>query len=237
MDIAALPYCGGPPVPADIAWRWNPDYILMLALIGLSAGLYRAGARPRPMICGLAILAALFLSPLCALSSSLFSMRVIHHVALTALAAPLIAAAMSGVGKRPWLWTAIHAGVFWAWHWPQAYAFALADHGAYWLMQISLLGTGLGLWRAVRGASAPVAVATLLATMVQMGLLGALLTFAGAPLYSWHATTTLAWGLTPLADQQLAGLVMWVPGSAIYLLAALRVTGGWLGRTSRPVPA
>lgn len=237
MDIAALPYCGGPPGPAELVWRWNLDPVLILLLAGLGAILYRAGARSAPLACGLAVLVALFVSPLCALSSSLFSMRVTHHVLLTALAAPLFAMSLPTNGNRPWLWAAIHAAVFWAWHSPAAYAFALADHGAYWLMQISLFGTALGLWRAIRGTHAPVAVGVLLATMVQMGLLGALLTFAGTPLYNWHATTTQAWGMTPLADQQLAGLIMWVPGSAIYLIAALRVASGWLDRNARPAPA
>jgi len=54
-----------------------------------------------------------------------------------------------------------------------------------------------------------------------MGLLGALITFAGTPLYAPHAVSTLAWGLTPLEDQQLAGLVMWAPAAALYLAAAL----------------
>jgi len=54
-----------------------------------------------------------------------------------------------------------------------------------------------------------------------MGLLGALITFAGAPLYAPHAVSTLAWGLTPLEDQQLAGLIMWAPAAVFYLAAAL----------------
>ncbi len=53
-----------------------------------------------------------------------------------------------------------------------------------------------------------------------MGFLGALLTFAGRPLYASHLSTTVAFGMGPLADQQLAGLVMWVPGMAPYAAAA-----------------
>jgi putative membrane protein len=65
-----------------------------------------------------------------------------------------------------------------------------------------------------------------------MGMLGALLTFARRPLYAPHADTTLAYGLTPLADQQLAGLVMWVPAALPYLLAAALLAGAWLERPS-----
>ena len=60
------------------------------------------------------------------------------------------------------------------------------DDAVYWLMQASLLLTALALWRAVRAAALTSGIAALLATMVQMGLLGALLTFAGAPLYAPH---------------------------------------------------
>jgi putative membrane protein len=54
-----------------------------------------------------------------------------------------------------------------------------------------------------------------------MGALGALITFAGEPLYAPHFATTLAWGLTPLEDQQAGGLIMWAPAAGAYLAAAL----------------
>jgi len=81
----------------------------------------------------------------------------------------------------------------------------------------------------VRRASAPAAVAALLIAMVAMGLLGALLTFTGEPVYAPHFLTTAAWGLTPLADQQAAGLIMWAPAAAVYLAAALLMLGRWIG--------
>ena len=55
---------------------------------------------------------------------------------------------------------------------------------------------------------------------VQMGFLGALLTFAGRPLYESHLATTFPFGIGPLTDQQMAGLIMWVPGMAPYAVAA-----------------
>ena len=72
--------------------------------------------------------------------------------------------------------------------------------------------------------------------MLLMGLLGALLVFAGEPLYAPHFATTLAWGMTPLEDQQAAGLIMWAPAAAAYLLVALwRVAGLFQRReTARP---
>ena len=54
-----------------------------------------------------------------------------------------------------------------------------------------------------------------------MGLLGAIITFARTPIYSPHFATTEPWGLSALSDQQLAGLIMWVPATIPYLLGAL----------------
>ena len=127
--------------------------------------------------------------------------------------------------------------MFWVWHAPAAYGWALSNDAAYWLMQLSLLGSAVWFWSAVRRASAPGAVAALLLAMVAMGLLGALLTFTGQPVYAPHFLTTAAWGLTPLEDQQAAGLIMWAPAAAIYLAAALWVLGRWIGPDPRAAAA
>src|SRR3546814_7132584 len=63
--------------------------------------------------------------------------------------------------------------------------------------------------------------------MVQMGLLGALLTFSGSALYAPHLLTTQALGMSPLQDQQLAGLIMWVPAAGLYLGAAMFLLARW----------
>jgi len=70
-------------------------------------------------------------------------------------------------------------------------------------------------------------------TMVQMGLLGALLTFAAVPRYPFYYERVTQLGLTPLEDQQLAGLVMWVPGAVPYLLGGLALMAVWLRRLER----
>lgn len=226
------PYCGPGPGPGEWLSRWNLDPLLLAALaLGLGLVLWRASGRERALgIAVVGVLAVIFVSPLCALSSALFVARTVHHVLLVAVAAPLIAWAAPSMKVGPLaLATAAQAGVFWAWHAPGAYGWALSDDGAYWLMQLSLLGTAVWFWAGVRRASAPAAVAALLIAMVAMGLLGALLTFTGQPVYAPHFLTTAAWGLTPLADQQAAGLIMWAPAAAVYLAAALLVLGRWIG--------
>jgi putative membrane protein len=60
---------------------------------------------------------------------------------------------------------------------------------------------------------------------MHMGMLGAILTLAAHPMFLWHLTTTQAWGLTPLRDQQLGVVIMWVPGIALFLFAAVHSLG------------
>lgn len=230
------PYCGPGPTPGEWLSRWNFDPVLIAALAaGLALVLWRTSGRERALATGAVLtLAVIFVSPLCALSSALFAARTVHHVLLVAVAAPLIAWSLPRMRAGPLaLATAAQAVVFWAWHAPAAYGWALSDDGAYWLMQLSLLGTAAWFWMAVRRASAPAAVAALLLAMVAMGLLGALLTFTGEAVYAPHLLTTAVWGLTPLEDQQAAGLIMWAPAAAVYLAAALLVLGRWIGPEAR----
>lgn len=226
------PYCGAGPGPGDWLTRWNFDPLLIAALVaGLAASVaLQQGAQRRWGVAAIAVLALSFVSPLCALSSALFSARTVHHVLLVAVAAPLIAAGLPAK-RRVHLGAAIlvQAAVFWSWHAPASYSLALSSDAAYWLMQLSLLGSATWFWLALRSVSAPAAVGGLLIAMLAMGLLGALITFAGQPLYAPHFATTAVWGLSPLKDQQAAGLIMWAPASAIYLTVALILLGRWIG--------
>lgn len=223
------PYCG--PAPDFGEWRWNLDPVLILLLVAVTAviGLRLQAERRALGLAAMAVLAIGFVSPLCALSSALFSARTVHHVLLVAVAAPLLAGALPGRFRGLVLATATQALVFWGWHAPAAYAAALSSDLVYWIMQASLLASAVWFWGAARAASAPAAVAALLAAMLAMGLLGAVLTFAGQAVYEPHAYSTLAWGLTPLEDQQAAGLIMWAPAAALYLAAALWRLGELLG--------
>ena len=237
-----MPYCGTAPLPGEWLARWNLDPILLLilALMPVIYARYDSGGSARRRYAFWAawiLLALLFVSPLCALSSALFTARVLHHVLLTAVAAPLLVLAVPRTktvvpGSLP-AWTALHALVFWSWHSPALYALALSSDLVYWLMQTTLMASAAGFWTAVLRSSPPAAVAALLATTVQMGLLGALITFAGAPLYAPHFASTIGWGLAPLEDQQLAGLIMWVPAAGIYLAAGLLLAVRWLGGENR----
>ncbi len=235
-----VPYCGAAPSPDVWLSRWNLDPVLGAALMLLALALWRVpvgqGAprshRRLALRCAWVLAVVLYVSPLCALSSAFFTVRVIHHIALVLAMAPLLA-----FGCEPWLrrlstslWstTAVAAVTFWAWHAPAPYAAALSSDWMYALMQLSLLASATAFWMAVRRASATAAMGAILATTVSMGLLGALIAFAGRPLYEPHFASTLGWGVSPLEDQQLAGITMWAPGSIAYLAAALWIGWHWL---------
>jgi putative membrane protein len=128
------------------------------------------------------------------------------------------------------LWTSTFFAtvVFWVWHAPAPYAAALSSGLTYALMQCTLLFSAMGFWLAIRRSSAPAAMGAILVSTVLMGLLGALITFAGRPLYPPHFASTLSWGVSPLEDQQLAGITMWAPGSIAYLAAAVWIGWRWM---------
>ncbi|NGM46019.1 cytochrome c oxidase assembly protein [Rhodobacter sp. SGA-6-6] len=231
MDLGAFQgiYCGPAPDPAGLWMRWNLDPGLLVALVLLALLLRRSGAG----LAGVAVLAIAFVSPLCALSAALFSARVVHHVALVVLAAPLIAAALPlKAPGSPVLPFVVHAAVLWLWHLPAAYDLALGNTAIYWAMQATLLGSAVVYWAAVLNPRLPpgLALGATLAGYMQMALLGALLTFAPAALYGIHATAPLAFGLLPLTDQQLGGLIMWVPAGLPFLvIGGMLARRGWQG--------
>jgi putative membrane protein len=174
------------------------------------------------------VLIASLVSPLCALSVSLFSARVTQHMLIAAIAAPLIAFASTRprrsahAASNPFHAAGLFAVALWAWHWPQLYSATFASDTVYWLMHASITGTAVYLWTTLLSASNALArVGAGFLTLMQMGLLGALITFASGVLYAPHLLTTQSWGLGALEDQQLGGLIMWIPTSAVFLIAAM----------------
>ncbi len=240
MSYPVIAYCGPAAVPGDLWMRWNFDPLLITTLAALAVVIsVGRSAAPRAGLVAIALMFVIFVSPLCALSSALFSVRVFHHILLVAAVAPLLAVAfpLRRAGSPPLSALVVaHAVILWLWHAPGAYDWGLATVPAYWLMQGSLLGSAWLMWRAILEpvAQPGPALVALVATVGQMGLLGALIVFAPRPLYAVHFASTWPWGLSPLTDQQLAGLLMWVPAILPYL-----GTGLWLAwsslRSAEPV--
>jgi cytochrome c oxidase assembly factor CtaG len=136
---------------------------------------------------------------------------------------------------------ALHAAAIWVWHAPSLYQATLGSEAVHTLQHASFFGTALLFWWALlHGAGTrlarPAAVIYLFTTAGHTSLLGALLAFSPRLWYPLYDATTAPWGLTPLEDQQLAGVVMWVPAGLSYLIAALALAATWLKEPgARPV--
>ena len=153
-------------------------------------------------------------------------------------------ASKSAVVRRPWRLLAhpgiawvLHSVALWGWHAPGAYQASVRGELAHALQHTSFLVTALLLWYTVleaRRRRAGVALLSLFGLGMHTAVLGALLTVSGTLWYPVYDGRTAPWGLTPLEDQQLGGLVMWVPACASYLLAAMWIGARWLREPDVP---
>jgi putative membrane protein len=147
--------------------------------------------------------------------------------------------------KRPavsitWAWlsagrnaTLIHGVAIWAWHAPVLFDAAVASVAIHRLQHLSFLLTAILFWWSVlRRSNAGQAAWHLFITMLHTSVLGALMALAPRLLYQPQTAMAAAWGLTALEDQQLAGLIMWVPAGTVYAGAALALVALWIKRSS-----
>ena len=206
---------------------------------------------------GWCALALALLSPIDHLGEHLLSMHMVQHELLMVVAAPLLVLSrpleaftwglparwrepVSGAMRWPPLaasWRALtttsgawlfQAAAVWLWHVPVLFQASLANEALHTLQHATFLGSALAFWWTVlvpRGQAHGASLASTFGTMLHTGALGALLTFAPYPLYPAYVGYL---GLAPLEDQQLAGLVMWVPGGIAYLVAGLALASSWL---------
>ena len=133
----------------------------------------------------------------------------------------------------------IHAIVLWGWHVPFLFQATLESEWVHALQHASFFGSALLFWWAIlhgreRAFGSGAAVLYLFTTALHSSLLGALLTFSQTVWYPVYNGSTQSWGLTPLEDQQLGGLIMWIPAGIVYIIAALALFARWLrGAESR----
>lgn len=241
LNEALRSYCGPAAGPGELLRQWNADPLL-LALLGLGIllsmrQLSRQPAHGRRGLSLIALFAILYVSPFCAWGSSLFAVRVTHHLLLALVLAPLAAQLWrhqcQQVAGGLSAWTAAATAAMWAWHAPNLYAWAVTNDLGYWMMQASIFATATLFWDRIFRSPKPASIAALLAAMVSMGLLGALITLSSMPLYAAHFSTTAAWGMTPIEDQQVGGLIMWAPASTVYLFVALALVRRLARREAR----
>ena len=144
-----------------------------------------------------------------------------------------------GVLRHPAAVWLLSVGVIWFWHAAAPYDATLDNQLLHVLEHASFLVTAVLFWQVVVGvrgaARVPGGLGVLLvfAMAMQSVFLAVLLTFARTPWYSGYAATTAPWGLDPLTDQRLAGVIMWIPAGGIYLVVALALLVAWIRATER----
>ncbi|MBF6590527.1 MAG: cytochrome c oxidase assembly protein [Ktedonobacterales bacterium] len=209
-------------------------------------------------LAGVAVLALALMSPLDALGDEyLFSAHMVQHMLIAVVAAPLLLLGLPG-----WLWErllptagirwalrwlalpAVAFGLFnadlWLWHVPTFYDAALASEPLHIVEHLSFIAFGMLFWLPILGPERIVArigrgtgVLYLFLACQPMVVLGALLTFASYPFYAPYIHAPRLWGTTPLGDQQLGGLIMWMPTNIPYLIGLSALFFAWVGERDR----
>ena len=199
-----------------------------------------ARAPARFAVAGAVVLAAAWLGPLPALARQSFAAHMTMHMAVVAIACPLLALGLAGTrfdplrgrvgGARavlfsPYVASALEFVVVWAWHAPGLHHLARHSVGGLVAEQASFFAVGALVWLSAFGGGgaardrAAAGVGGLLMTSMHMTLLGVLLALAGRPLYAHGGATPF--GLSALQDQHVGGVVMLAVGGVAYLAGAL----------------
>ncbi|HEX2027410.1 MAG TPA: cytochrome c oxidase assembly protein [Nitriliruptorales bacterium] len=277
MVLAPAAHAGQPLAPHDLASAWSAEPTILLLLATVSV-LYVRGARqlarsesgrralPRWRVtcfaAAIVITAGALLSPLDALSETLFGAHMLQHLLLTLAVPPLLvlarpvlvvgmalgrsvrrsvtglraAVVSSPAGATGWAAAAVaaHTLTMWMWHLPVLYESAVQQPLLHVVEHTSMVAGAVPFWWLVtdaRGRHANAAgVLAVFAGALQSAWLAGLLTFSGVAWYGVHAAGALAWGLTPLSDQQVAGGLMWFPGGLVYIIGGAAVFWRWLRR-------
>jgi putative membrane protein len=205
--------------------------------------------RVAAFLAGEVVVVIALVSPLDPLGETLLAAHMLQHVLLTAVAPPLlllglparawiwaapqgwrrlattgpvrVVAAGVEAMSRPLGAAAVATAVTWAWHVPALFEAALEIEWVHTLEHLAFFVSALMAWRGALSLHVAPLGAALAVLMVFMsgGMLGGLLTLARSPIYDWYGGRPYLWGLSPLEDQQIAGVLMWVVAGAIYLAA------------------
>ncbi len=245
-------------------WTWRP---LVLGILSATCILHfaRVGvSRPSRTLALLAAATAVVLalaSPVAALArGTLFSAHMLQHMLLALVAPPLALLALPTTHGAPApprapaaLFWAMGVGAMWIWHAPALCNAAAANDAIRALQNVSLLAMGLAFWvpivgpRTDRRLSDMAAVTYLFTACVACTILGISIALSPVEVCSvyGHATDPLGalplvrgkWGLTPTVDQQLGGLLMWVPGCTVYAGAILGIVARFYGAPHAEIQA
>jgi putative membrane protein len=236
-------------------WDWEPSVVAGCALLAIAyVALVRKHdwSRAPYFFAGVILLLLDLVSPIDTLADqSLLSAHIAQHFLLALVIPPLLLLGTSpfelrehrvldklerALGQPPVSWL-VGVGAMLAWHIPVLFNAALASEGLHIFQHLSFLVTGTIFWWPILGPlqerhlSALPAVSYLFSACICCSLLGAFLTFGPVGLYPAYMNPALRnpWGLDPKSDQQLGGLLMWVPGCFVYLAAILTTVRRWYG--------
>jgi putative membrane protein len=213
--------------------------------------------RPLCYFAGLAVMLAALNGPIHDLSDSyLFWIHMAQHLLLTMVLPPLLIAGLPGwlveravsrkVGRSlgKLLTHPVFAGVFFSavllvWHTEAAYDLMMRNHSVHVATHLMFMFAAVLLWWPVMSPapslprlSPGMGMLYLFIVQLPMQLLGAILTFADHPLYTWYVAAPRTWGLSPLDDQKLGGLLMWIPGN-LWIWGAMSLLFFQWARTDR----
>ena len=234
--------------------------IAALYLAGIRP-LWRKSIRPWQAIAfatGWIAAAVALLSPLDRWSDILFSAHMAQHEILMLVSAPLMVAGrpfLAAVHVFPFLGRAkracdfltgpvtvliLHAVVLWVWHVPALFEAALHSETVHAIQHLGFFVTAALFWWALLHGrygrlGYGVGVVYVFLTAMHTQILGALLTFTSRIWYPTHAARTVAAGGNAVGDQQLAGVLMWIPFGVVFLFIALALFAAWLGEAERRV--
>lgn len=176
----------------------------------------------------------------------LFSVHMLQHLVLTLLFPPLLLAGIPGwllrpllarpgvlpVARfltRPWVAALVFSGSLAVWHLGPFYDLMMRDHEVHIATHLMFMVTATLMWWPVMSPVAELlrlppglGMLYLFLVGIPMQIVAAMITFADQVLYPWYAAAPRMWGLSPLDDQKLGGLLMWIPGN-LWMFAAIGV--------------
>ena len=187
----------------------------------------------------------------------LFSAHMVQHLLLTLIMAPLLL-----VGTPDWLLRAlirntigfkvarvitgpliafgIYNIVFSGWHFPMFYNWALEDHNVHIVQHLMFISAAVLMWWPVveplpelSRLITPLRMVYLFALSIPMSVVSALITLTDTVLYQWYQDAERVFALTAIEDQQLGGLIMWVPGALIFWVAISILFYRWATEANR----
>jgi putative membrane protein len=196
-------------------------------------------------------------SPLDAAAHRLLSVHMLQHIALSTIGPPLVLLGLSAAQLRPifrsrlgpplqTLTNPVVAGTLfvvnmWLWHIPPIYEAALNHLGVHIVMHVAFMASGLLFWWPVVRplpeqvhASEGARLLYLFVTGFPMALLALLLLSSGSVVYDFYATAPRQWGISPIADQQVAGMIMGALGEAASFLAITLIFFHYLDHEEAP---